>query len=100
MGADGVTISHQLAGLAPCLVPVVDTRVYPERFVLAATVHCQICGSLRDAPVMLLCDTCNRGYHMWCLTPPLLEVPIGHWHCDEHQVSSPAYQMPIGGVRM
>ena len=95
--ADRVTISHQLTNLAPCSVPMADTHVYPKRFVRIATVHCQICGSRRDAAVTLLCDTCNRGFHTWCLTPPLSEVPVGHWHYDEHQVSSPTDLMAYEG---
>eukprot|EP00854_Cymbomonas_tetramitiformis_P034105 gene34105-biopygen12494 len=30
---------------------------------------------------MLLCDACNKGYHLWCLTPVLSEVPEGEWLC-------------------
>jgi len=30
---------------------------------------------------LLLCDTCDNGYHMDCLNPPLYGVPIGEWHC-------------------
>lgn len=30
---------------------------------------------------MLLCDYCNAGYHLDCLTPPLSRVPAGDWVC-------------------
>ena len=30
---------------------------------------------------MLLCDWCDRGYHMDCLEPPLSQVPDGDWMC-------------------
>ena len=30
---------------------------------------------------MLLCDTCDRGWHTTCLQPALAEVPAGTWHC-------------------
>jgi hypothetical protein len=30
---------------------------------------------------MLLCDACNRGFHMECLHPPLTKVPSGIWVC-------------------
>jgi hypothetical protein len=30
---------------------------------------------------MLLCDGCNLGFHTFCLTPPLDEVPDGLWLC-------------------
>lgn len=34
----------------------------------------QICGSPEDEATMLLCDICDRGYHMQCLDPPLQQV--------------------------
>ena len=34
-----------------------------------------------DADVMLECDGCLRGWHLGCLTPPLLEVPDAEWVC-------------------
>lgn len=30
---------------------------------------------------MLLCDGCDRGYHMHCLNPPLSNVPKADWYC-------------------
>lgn len=32
--------------------------------------------------MMLLCDRCDQGYHMYCLEPPLDEVPIEDWFCS------------------
>lgn len=32
---------------------------------------------------MLLCDSCNRGHHTYCLKPPLDEVPTGQWFCPK-----------------
>lgn len=31
---------------------------------------------------MILCDDCDRAYHMFCLAPPLESVPRGTWICD------------------
>ncbi len=42
---------------------------------------CAICMSGDDGTSMLLCDECNRGYHMFCLTPPLATVPKSEWYC-------------------
>ena len=30
---------------------------------------------------MLLCDGCDRGFHMYCLKPALKNVPKGKWFC-------------------
>lgn len=32
---------------------------------------------------MLLCDNCDNGWHTYCLTPPLDEVPEGAWLCPD-----------------
>lgn len=37
---------------------------------------------------MLLCDTCNHGYHMFCLSPPLTCIPDGDWNCPKCTLSS------------
>ena len=87
-GSNGAAISHQLSYLAPSSVPVADTKVYPGRYVCTDAVQCRVRGSKSDAAVMILCDACNREFHIWCLKNPLPEVPIGHWYCEEHKVSS------------
>lgn len=43
---------------------------------------CEVCRHTDREDTMLLCDGCNRGYHMACLTPPLLEIPQNSWYCD------------------
>ena len=40
---------------------------------------CETCASRSGD--MLLCDLCDRGYHMECLTPPLKKAPKGDWFC-------------------
>ncbi|CAL9030117.1 unnamed protein product [Prunus brigantina] len=46
--------------------------------------HDQICEQCRSGlhgEVMLLCDRCNKGWHIHCLSPPLKQVPPGNWYC-------------------
>ena len=31
---------------------------------------------------MLFCDSCDLGYHMDCLSPPILSKPQGRWECS------------------
>ena len=83
-GSDGQTISHQVTQIAHCSMPVADTRVYPELFERTDQVHCEKCGEKNKAGSMLLCEKCNRGYHTFCLTPPLKEVPRTLWCCEKH----------------
>ncbi|XP_065312738.1 uncharacterized protein LOC135922251 isoform X3 [Gordionus sp. m RMFG-2023] len=50
---------------------------------LEDTTHCEVCHSGDREEILLLCDICNNGYHMDCLTPILVEVPIAEWFCPE-----------------
>ena len=40
---------------------------------------CQECNGPDDEDEMLLCDECDRGWHIFCLDPPLPSVPKGNW---------------------
>ncbi|RLU20556.1 hypothetical protein DMN91_007167 [Ooceraea biroi] len=42
---------------------------------------CSICGTSDNDDQLLFCDDCDRGYHMYCLTPPLASPPEGSWSC-------------------
>ncbi|XP_047341100.1 lysine-specific demethylase 5B [Impatiens glandulifera] len=44
---------------------------------------CQQCRSGLHGEVMLLCDRCNKGWHIYCLSPPLKRIPPGNWYCLE-----------------
>lgn len=43
---------------------------------------CEVCSSAEDAEHMLLCDKCNRGYHLKCLVAPVASIPPGEWFCQ------------------
>ncbi|KAK2088331.1 Zinc finger protein neuro-d4 [Saguinus oedipus] len=58
---------------------------------------CSLCGTsendgaswagLTPQDQLLFCDDCDRGYHMYCLSPPMAEppeasaAPAGSWSC-------------------
>uniref|UniRef100_A0A7S1J4X5 PHD-type domain-containing protein n=1 Tax=Eutreptiella gymnastica TaxID=73025 RepID=A0A7S1J4X5_9EUGL len=44
---------------------------------------CQVCHSTQDEENMLLCDLCNKGYHMQCLSPAVKEIPLTAWYCPK-----------------
>ncbi|XP_059433368.1 probable Histone-lysine N-methyltransferase ATXR5 isoform X2 [Corylus avellana] len=44
---------------------------------------CQQCGSGDRADELLLCDKCDKGFHMKCLRPIVVRVPIGSWLCPK-----------------
>jgi hypothetical protein len=45
------------------------------------TMSCGICGGGADESRMLICDGCDLGYHIYCVTPLLSTIPEGDWHC-------------------
>jgi hypothetical protein len=47
----------------------------------AAATACEGCGGQHEERSMLLCDSCERGWHTACLSPPLASVPTGVWRC-------------------
>ncbi|KFH67183.1 hypothetical protein MVEG_07706 [Podila verticillata NRRL 6337] len=42
---------------------------------------CEICQTENDLEMMLICDGCELGYHTYCLTPPLTQIPRTDWYC-------------------
>uniref|UniRef100_A0A1Y1MRM4 RING-type E3 ubiquitin transferase n=1 Tax=Photinus pyralis TaxID=7054 RepID=A0A1Y1MRM4_PHOPY len=48
---------------------------------------CKVCAGKDEVDTILLCDECNLGYHIRCLTPPLSEVPSDpEWFCPDCRV--------------
>jgi hypothetical protein len=44
-------------------------------------VICENCQGGHDEDRMLLCDKCDRGFHMYCLSPVAISVPEDDWLC-------------------
>jgi hypothetical protein len=46
---------------------------------------CTTCGGIDNEDCIILCDgeNCSAESHLYCLSPPLLEVPSGEWYCEE-----------------
>ncbi|GAA5878392.1 hypothetical protein JCM16303_002757 [Sporobolomyces ruberrimus] len=43
---------------------------------------CEVCKSERDPDHIVLCDDCDKGFHLNCLSPPLRQVPTTQFYCD------------------
>lgn len=43
--------------------------------------HCQVCHGGHALDSLLLCDSCDAAFHVFCLTPPLRKIPRGKWYC-------------------
>ncbi|ODV86829.1 hypothetical protein CANARDRAFT_27214 [[Candida] arabinofermentans NRRL YB-2248] len=44
---------------------------------------CEICSLKDDPSHILICDDCEKNYHMRCLSPPLTKIPKNDWFCDD-----------------
>jgi hypothetical protein len=82
-GRDGKFWKDHTHNYAPCYLPHIDGTVHPSTSHISVGLKCRLCGSPKRAATMVICDVCSIGWHLECLTPPLLEVPVGQWSCPE-----------------
>ncbi|PWY79630.1 PLU-1-domain-containing protein [Aspergillus heteromorphus CBS 117.55] len=59
---------------------------------------CEICGKAEERSSILVCDSCDHGYHKTCLDPPLTTVPEYDWHCPKCLVGTGEFGFEEGGV--
>ncbi|XP_035636794.1 zinc finger protein ubi-d4-like isoform X3 [Oncorhynchus keta] len=71
------------SGHPSCLqfTPVMMAAVKTYRWQCIECKCCNICGTSENDDQLLFCDDCDRGYHMYCLSPPMAEPPEGSWSC-------------------
>uniref|UniRef100_A0A5G2RMY9 Remodeling and spacing factor 1 n=1 Tax=Sus scrofa TaxID=9823 RepID=A0A5G2RMY9_PIG len=63
-----------------------DRRKESEEAILADDDEpCKKCGLPNHPELILLCDSCDSGYHTACLRPPLMIIPDGEWFCPPCQ---------------
>lgn len=44
---------------------------------------CEQCGTGEQPEELLLCDKCDKGFHMKCVRPIVVRIPIGSWICPK-----------------
>jgi len=88
-GRCGTVVVKHPSACAPCHLPNIDPTVDTSLAVPIEDLPCSVCGDAGRASHMLLCDGCNSGWHIDCLTPPLSSIPRGDWFCPVCQQEEP-----------
>lgn len=52
---------------------------------------CVVCDRSNKPTKMILCDSCDKPFHLFCLSPPLNTIPKGEWICDNCIVGNGYY---------
>jgi len=60
--------------------------------------RCETCGTDTNPTSILLCDSCDAGYHGSCLDPPIKGIPAHDWHCPRCLVGTGEFGFEEGGV--
>ena len=82
-GKCGTTIEAHVTHCAPCHLPIDDHTVDPRLARPTPDHPCEVCKFPDGEEWMLLCDACGKGWHTYCLNPPLKEIPEGSWVCPK-----------------
>ncbi|CAO1625603.1 unnamed protein product [Sympodiomycopsis kandeliae] len=84
------SVKRQRRGIVASPKPTSSTSKAKDITTLAGAEEqmCEICLRGDGGTSMLLCDECDRGYHMYCLDPPLTSVPKSEWYCPPCLVST------------
>ena len=71
------------SGHPSCLqyTPSLVERIKAEPWLCLECKRCTICEQAANADDLLICDACDKGFHMECLDPPLEKLPDGRWIC-------------------
>ena len=100
VGACGSRATVNVINCAPCHLTNIDTVPLPHPVRPAASLPCEICMLPDQEEIMLLCDSCNTGWHTTCLgLPAVPSDPV--WicpRCTEAGVDPSTIQPPAEHV--
>ncbi|XP_038829851.1 tyrosine-protein kinase BAZ1B-like isoform X1 [Salvelinus namaycush] len=51
----------------------------------AENARCKVCRRKGEDDKLILCDDCNKAFHLFCLRPALYRIPQGEWLCPACQ---------------
>ncbi|XP_076839802.1 bromodomain adjacent to zinc finger domain protein 2A isoform X2 [Brachyhypopomus gauderio] len=74
----GLNRCRSASQVSLCLLQL-ERAIAWEKSIVKVT--CQVCRKGDNDEYLLLCDGCDRGWHMFCLRPKVIQVPEGDWFC-------------------
>jgi transposase InsO family protein len=74
-GKCGSTMQVHQQNCAPCWLTNIDGSIDHTLRRPGVDECCVVCDSAGDEAIMLMCDGCGKGYHTYCLQPPLAGIP-------------------------
>ncbi|XP_035145728.1 lysine-specific demethylase 5D isoform X2 [Callithrix jacchus] len=77
------TLSKPPLNLDPCIKTTMQLRKNHSNAQFVDCYVCQICSRGDEDDKLLFCDGCDDCYHIFCLLPPLPEIPRGIWRCPK-----------------
>lgn len=59
---------------------------------------CEQCGKGEEGGFIIVCESCDHGYHGTCLDPPLKAKPENEWNCPRCLVGDGQFGFEEGGL--
>lgn len=83
------TIRGHFASSSHCILTSSHMAASASRVVRGCGAQLQVgCALLGEDDKLILCDECNKAFHLFCLRPALYEIPDGEWQCPACQPST------------
>lgn len=76
---DGCDDGFHMHCLDPALQSIPEGDWYCNECEVMQQLCCQVCASPERGDEMILCDQCDLGWHLTCVSPPLASIPEHDW---------------------
>lgn len=53
-----------------------------DRLPCSPSQPCELCGCLEDPLKMLICDHCQKTFHLYCSNPEVKKLEVDDWYCE------------------
>ena len=96
--ANIVDAAPLLAGSGICAMRPSTPRIRGKSGNRKYADKCEHCNKVEDRENIVVCESCELGFHKYCLDPPLTTLPDYDWHCAKCLVGTGEYGFEEGGI--